>query len=180
MKIAIAVLAAALTPVWAQDIKLPSNLERLAAKARESVTVTMDKSMLRLAGRFLSDKNDEAKTKSVMAGLDAVSVWSFEFDREGEYDTAELDAVRAQLQAPAWSRIVGVKSQSGENVDVYFKAAANGQLGGIVVIAAEPAELTIVNVTGTLDPAQLADLGGQFHIPRLRMSDMIWGGKGLK
>src|ERR1700730_5651438 len=127
MRIAIAVLAAALTPVWAQEIKLPSNLEHLAAKARESVTVTMDKSMLRLAGRFLSDRDDEAKAKKVMAGLEGISVWSFEFEWEGEYNTGDVDAVRAQLQAPAWSRIVGVKSQDGENVDVYCKSAANGQ-----------------------------------------------------
>jgi hypothetical protein len=180
MRIAIALLAAALSPVWAQEMKLPSNLEHLAATAQESVTVTMDKAMLRLADRFLSDKDDEAKAKKMMAGLDGVSVWSFEFEREGEYNPADVDAVRAQLQAPAWSRIVGVTSQSGENVDVYFKTAANGQLGGVVVIAAEPRELTIVSVTGTLDPSQLADLGGQFHIPKLHMSAMIWGGKGPK
>jgi hypothetical protein len=182
MRIASIVLAAALTPLWAQEIKLPASLEKLAEKAEQSVDVTMNKSMLQMAAKFLSDRDaDEAKTKKLVAGLESVSVRSFEFAREGEYNPADVDAVRAQLQAPAWSRIVGVRSKrSGENADVYFKDGPNGQLGGVVVIAAEPARLTIVNVIGRLDPAQLADLGGQFGIPKLDVSGMNFGRRAPK
>jgi hypothetical protein len=169
MKIAIAFLGAALAPIWAQEIKLPASLEKLGAKAESSVDVTLDSSMLQLAARFLSDKDsDEAKAKKLITGLDSLTVRSFEFAREGEYDRADVDAVRAQLQTPAWSRIVGVKSKdSGKDVDVYIKSAGNGQLGGVVIVSAEPKELTIVTLTGTLDPGHLADLGGQFHIPKI-------------
>jgi hypothetical protein len=83
---------------------------------------------------------------------------------------ADVDALRSQLQSPAWGRLVGVRSKHGENVDVYFKDGGNGRLGGIVVIAAEPKELTIVNIIGTLDPEKLADLGGEFGIPRFERS----------
>jgi len=163
------ILAAAAFPSGAQEIKLPPGLEKLADKAERSVDVTMNKSMLQMAARFLSDRDgDEASTKKLIAGLDSVTVRSFQFAGEGEYSAADVDAVRAQIQAPAWSRVFGVRSKvSGENADVYFKNGANGQLGGIVVISAEPRQLTIVNIIGTLDPAHLADLGGQFGIPRL-------------
>jgi hypothetical protein len=178
MRIAIIMLAAVLMPLWAQEIKLPANLERLSAKAEETVDVTLDSSMLRLASRFLSDNDhDQAKVKKLITGLESVYVRSFEFAEEGDYSVADVDTVRAQLQAPTWLRIVGVRStRHGDNVDVYFKSAGNGQFGGIVVIAAEPRELTFVNIIGTLDPAQLSDLGGEFHIPRLDMTgrDMIW------
>ena len=170
MRLASTLVAAALAPAWGQQIKLPPAIERLAEKAEESVDVTLDKSMLQFAGRFLSDKPDEAKAKRILGGLESIYVRSFEFAREGQYNAADLDSVRAQLPAPAWSRVVGVKSMNGENVDVYFKNAAGGQVGGVVVIAAEPRQLTIVSLVGTLDPAQLADLGGQFHIPRLRVN----------
>jgi len=167
-------LAAAAIPSCAQDIKLPPTLEKLADKAEKTVDVTMNKSMLQMAAKFLSARDgDEAKTKKLIAELDSVMVRSFGFAHEGEYTTADVDALRAQVQAPAWSRIVGVRSKhSGESADVYFKSGANGQLGGVVVIAAEPRMLTIVNITGTLDPAQLADLGGQFGIPRLDVGGM--------
>jgi len=171
MKIAMIALAAAMLPAWAQEIKLPVNLEALADKAEETVSVTMDKSMLQLAGRFLNDKDDdEADVRKLIAGLDAIYVRSFQFSQEGEYSMADVEAVRSQLQSPPWGRLVGVKSKRGDNVDVYFKDGGNGRLGGIVVIAAEPRELTIVNIIGTLDPEKLVDLGGEFGIPRFERS----------
>ena len=171
MKIATIALAAAMLPAWAQEIKLPVNLDALADKADEAVSVTMDKSMLQFASKFLKDKDgDEADVRKLVAGLDSIYVRSFQFSHEGEYSMADVEAVRTQLQSPPWGRLVGVRSKHGDNVDVYFKDGGNGQLGGIVVIAAEPRELTIVNIIGTLDPEKLVDLGGEFGIPRLERS----------
>jgi hypothetical protein len=165
--VALAALGAAAIHLGAQGIKLPGSLDKLAEKADESVEVTLDKSMLRLTSRFL-DERDEAEIKKLVGGLDSIYVRSFEFAKEGEYSAADVEAVRSQLQAPAWSRIVGIRSKrTGEDADVYFKNAGNGQLGGIVVIAAEARELTIVEINGTLDPERLVDLGGEFGIPRL-------------
>ncbi|MGA2739386.1 MAG: DUF4252 domain-containing protein [Bryobacteraceae bacterium] len=174
MKIATIALAAAMLPAWAQEIKLPINLDSLADKADNAVTVTMDKSMLQFAAKFIDDKDDhDADVRKLVAGLDGIYVRSFEFKHEGEYSMADVEAVRSQLQSPAWGRLVGVRSKRGDNVDVYFKDGGNGQLGGIVVIAAEPRELTIVNIVGTLDPQRLAELGGEFGIPRLEGSK-VW------
>jgi hypothetical protein len=145
-------------------------VEKLAEKAEESVVVTLDSNMLRLLAKF--DKEiDDVGTRKLLGGLDSVYVRSFKFGWENEYNSADVDAIRAQLQAPAWSRIVGVRSKnSGGDVDVYFKDGGNGKLAGIVVIAAEPTELTFVSIVGSLELGQLADLGGQFHIPRLEMA----------
>ena len=172
MKIAPILLAAVLTPLWAQEIKMPANLDKLAAKADETVDVTLDGSLLKLAGRFFSGKSDdEVMTKKVLSRLESITVRSFEFSHDGEYEMADVDAIRAQVKGPPWSRIVGVTSRKdGDNVDVYFKDAGNGNLGGIVVLCMEPRELTIVSIVGTLDPSELADLGGHFGIPKLNIS----------
>lgn len=154
-------------PLAAQEIKLPASLDRLKDKARETVDVTLDASMLQLAGRFLSDKGDQAKAKKLVSGLKGIYVRSFEFDKPGEYEQADVDAVRSQLKAPGWSRIVGVTSKrSGENTEIYVKSEG-GQITGLTVIAAEARELTIVNIVGPIDPEELANLGGHFGIPRL-------------
>src|SRR6266700_3217058 len=109
-------LIAAVLPLWAQDIKPPASFERLADKAERATDVTMSKGMLQMASRFLSDRDsDEARTKKVLAGLDGIYVRSFEFSSPGAYSTADLAGVRAQLQAPAWSRIAGVRSRNGDN-----------------------------------------------------------------
>ena len=171
MKIATLALAAVLAPLAAQDIRMPANLDRLAEKAEESVDVTLDRGLIQLAARFLSDHDkDQAKVKSIIAGLEGIYVRSYQFASEGAYDQADVQAVRAQLQSPEWARIVGVTSRThSEDVDVYCKVVANGQkFGGFVVISAEPRELTIVNIVGTLDPDQLSDLSGQFHIPVIK------------
>jgi len=168
MKSVAVLLFTALLPLGAQDIKIPASLEKLAAKADETVDITVDASLLKLAGRFLSDKDDDsAATKKILAGLQSITVRSYEFSQEGQYDPKDLDEIRAQVKAPQWSKIVGVRSKKDrENVDVYFKDGGNGNLGGIVVLCAEPTELTIVSVVGTIDPSQLASLGGQFGIPK--------------
>jgi hypothetical protein len=38
---------------------------------------------------------------------------------------------------------------------------------GIVVVAAEPTELTIVNIVGDIKPEELGALGGKFGIPNI-------------
>jgi hypothetical protein len=173
MRIASILLAAGLAPLWAQDIKLPASLDQLSTKAEESVDITLDGSLLKMAARFLSDKDDPdiAKVRRVLAKLEGVYVRSFEFAAEGEYSRADVESVRSQLQAPTWGRIVGVRSRrDGGNVDVFLKLPGNGTLGGAVIIIAEPRQLTFVNVVGTIDPDDIANLGGQFHIPRLHGS----------
>jgi len=170
MRIAM-MMVAAFVPLWGQEIKLPANLDALSAKAVESVDVTLDGSMLRLAARFADKDDNNGDVKKLLAGLNGIYVRSYQFAAEGEYDKADVDAVRAQFQAPTWARVVGVRSKRhGDDVDVYFKTASSGTLGGIVVISAEPRELTIVNIAGTIDPAQLSHLGGQFHIPMLDLT----------
>ena len=158
----------ALGSLGAQEIKLPPSLDRLAAKATEVVDVTMDANLLQLAGRFLSDKDpDDAKVKKMITGLKGIYVRSFEFAKAGEYQESDVEPLRAQLHAPTWSRIVGVRSQkSGDNAEVYVKTE-NGKIGGLAILATEPKELTIVSIEGTIDPDQLSELGGHFGIPKV-------------
>lgn len=164
----------AFLPLAAQEIKLPASLDRLAEKAAEVVDVTMDQSMLQLASRFLSDKTaDEAKVKRLVSGLKGVYVKSFEFEKTGEYDPSDVEAIRTQLRAPGWARIVGVRNRkNGENAEVFIKNEG-GQIGGLTIIAAEPKELTIVNIVGAIRPEDLRDLGGNFGIPRMDTSSII-------
>jgi hypothetical protein len=161
-------LLASTVLVRAQDFKVPPNIESLSAKAKETVEVTMDGPMLRWASKFLSaDDPDEEKAAKLVANLKGIYVRSFEFDNDGAYSMADVDALRSQFRSPGWSRIVGVRSEhDGDNVDVFFKLE-NEKMAGIVVIAAEARELTFVNIEGPLEVDQLADLGGEFGVPKL-------------
>jgi len=152
----------------AQAIELPPDVEKLSLKAKETVEVNMDGPMLHWASKFLSAEDpDEQKAAKLITNLKGIYVRSFEFDDEGAYTSAEVEELRAQFSSPPWSRVVGVRSlRKGDNVDVFFQLE-DERMAGIVIIAAETKELTVVNIVGPIDVDELADLGGEFGIPRL-------------
>jgi hypothetical protein len=143
------------------------HLSRLTTQAVQVVDVTVDPALLQIASGFLSNqKADEAAMQELIQGLKGVYVKSFEFDREGVYTDADVEAVREQLKAP-WSRIVGVQSKRArETVEVYVWREGD-QSGGLAVVIAQPKALTVVNVVGSINLAKLSALQGQFGIPRL-------------
>lgn len=155
----------------AQQAKLEiSQLDKLAAKAEQFVEVTLDEKLLQLAAKFLSDKNPkEAAVKQLVGGLKGVYVRVFEFDQPGEYAPSDIEALRAQLAAPGWSKIVGVRSRrEGDNVDVHLRWQ-DGNILGLAIIAADPKQLTVVNIIGPIDLDKLSQLEGQFGIPKLEL-----------
>lgn len=157
-----------LSAAAAQEIHERIDWEKLAPKAVESVDVNLDGNMLQMAARFLSsEKPDEARAKKLLGGIQAIHVKSLKFEKEGEYSMADVDAIRAQLKAPQWSKVVDVRSRKGgDNAGVFFKTDGK-EITGLVVIAAEPKELTMVNIIGTIDPENIRDLSGRFGIPRI-------------
>jgi hypothetical protein len=166
----LAALVCAAGPGLAQ---LTINLDHLAKQAKESVEITLDGELLRLAGRFLSSsKPDEVKAKEVVSGLKSIYVRSFEFDRTGAFSESDIDAIRSQIQSPGWTRIVRATSgprkgrDLNEIAEVYVRSEA-GKSTGIAIIAAEAKELTVVQILGDIDLEKLEGLSGQFGIPKL-------------
>jgi hypothetical protein len=149
----------------------PPGLEKYEAEAVDSVEITVDDRVLRLASRALSDrKPDERAVKALVAGLRGVYVRAYKFAREGVYQPAEAEALRARFRSPEWSRVVGVRSRRYDkgNVDVFLASAA-GQLKGLAVVIAAPRELVYVHVAGDIDLERLRELEGRFSVPRLEL-----------
>ena len=153
--------------LWAMDDSAMAGLDKLAQRAKESVDVTLDSSMLQLASEFLSsDDPDQARVKKLVSKLKGVYVRTFEFDREGQYSASDVEAVRGLAKGPGWARIVGVKSLKDDNAEVYLKKDGS-QVGGIVVIDVEPKELTVVHIEGPINPEELSELAGHMGIPKM-------------
>jgi Domain of unknown function (DUF4252) len=153
----------------AQDARLDiGRIDALAAKAAQAIEVSLDERLLRVAAKFLKNEDpDEAKVKELVSGLKGVYVRVFEFDNPGEYSPGDLEGLRSQLQAPGWTKVVGVRSRrDGQNVDVHIKYQGDNVLG-LAILASEPKELTIVNIVGPIDLEKLSQLEGQFGIPKL-------------
>ncbi len=142
-------------------------LDHLGAKASETVDVTIDERLMHLTAKFLSGKDqDEVKIKELINGLKGIYVKSFEFDRDGDYSQADIESIRSQLRNPAWNRILNVSSKKEGSIEVYLMSNAS-QVGGLVVVASDLKELTIVNIVGPVDLEKLSQLEGQFGVPGL-------------
>lgn len=147
-----------------------SGLEKLAAKASEVVDVNLEGPMLKLASKFMDqDDPDNAQVRDMLQKLKGIYVKSFDFDKEGAYSDADVEAIRAQLRAPAWSKVVSVRSKKeGENADVYLMGSESN-VQGLAIIAAEPKELTVVNIVGPIDINKLSEIGGHLGVPKLQL-----------
>ena len=155
--------------IVAQEFHEMINFDALKSKAEETVEVNLDGNLLKMAMGFLSDKKpDEAEARKLIGGIKGIYVRSLKFEKPGMYSTSDIERIRAMLKGPQWSKVVNVEStrKHGENVGVYVRTDGN-QMMGLVVLAFEPSELTVVNIVGVIDPAQVRSLGGKLGIPSM-------------
>lgn len=166
--IATLLIGGAAVAAKAQDSRLQlGSLDHLAAKASESVDVNIDGRLMQLASKVLSgDDPDEKEIKKLVAGIKGIYVKSFEFENDGQFTTADVEAIRAQLRGPGWTRMVNITSKKEGTVEVYL--LMNGEaVGGLAVLSTEDRELTVVNIVGPVDIEKLGQLEGKFGVPDL-------------
>jgi hypothetical protein len=155
----------------AQSNCLPGDIEKYAAKASSRSDVNLDRNMLGFAGNFLNKKDsDEAQAKQILGQLNSIVVHSYEFEKAGEYNPADLDSIRDHYKGADWSHIVSTRDQAKgkapETSDIWMHIV-NGKSTGMVILSAEEKELSFVCIDGLLDPQMLSHLSGQYGIPKV-------------
>jgi len=155
-------LCAAASTAAAQEsgrIRLES-LDALGAKADQAVNVNIDGILIRFAGGFLSNEEaDEKEVKELITGLRGVYVRNYEFKAAGQYMESELSQIRSQLSGPGWSRVMSFRGRGGEMGDAEFYVARAGErVEGLVVLASNPKEVTVINIVGSVDLEKLQRL----------------------
>jgi hypothetical protein len=166
--IAFTVTLALAIPASAQRINL--DFPGLADRADEVVDVTLDATMLRLASKFFTGNDqEEREIRDMISGLQGIYVRSYSFSKEGQYDRALVERIKSQL-GTSWKPLVTVRSKTKENVNIMADVRGD-KINGLVIIAAEPRELTVVNIVGNIDIDRLSKLEGEFGIPRFSKED---------
>jgi hypothetical protein len=168
----VALLLAAPVASFAQQpgrIELPS-FDGLEKKAVNSVNISLDLWLLRLVGQTMNDHDpDDQAVKSVLDGLEGIYVRSFEFATDHAYPQSDVDQVLRQLDAAGWNKFVSVhNTKQQEDVEICMRRAGN-RVEGLVVVARDPRQFTIVNLVGSIDIAQLSKLQGRFGVPDLHL-----------
>jgi hypothetical protein len=143
-----------------------ASLDKLEARAKNRTNITLDGALLKLGASFLgaSDDKDAAQIKALVGNLTGIYVRGFEFDKDGQYTDADLEALRASLRRAPWSRIVDVH-EGGEVSEIWVaQTPAGDKFAGVAIIDAEPRELTVVYISGVISPDDVARLNGRFGI----------------
>lgn len=159
------ILAAALMPLGAQQIDF-SYFDKLAEKAKESAVVNLGPEQLALLAGMQSkqggkDLADLAKT------LKGIQVRSLEFDAPGQYDINEFRSIGEKIKSGGgWMPLVTVKEKD-EFTEILIRKGPDGKGNGLLILAAEPKELTLVHIDGVSDLASLGKLGGIAGIPEI-------------
>ena len=164
-------LACFLLPTWvaAQDAKLKlPDFSSLAGKATESVNLSINPWLLRIAAAVIDDKDaDSAATKKLLSAIKSIEIRNYQFATDFAYPTADIDAVRRQLAAPGWSPLIQVRDRKkGENVDMFI-LTENDRTRGFALIASEPREFTIINIVGSISVEDLPRLQNHLHLPKV-------------
>ena len=141
----------------AQQIDLKS-LDRFGAKAKEKTEINMDEPMVKTAEGFLSEeKPGEAGVKKSVAGLKGFYLRVFEFEDKDAYKMEDLKPLLDQLKAPNWVSFLRAQERSG--LTEIWMLRTKGEDDGILLIAAEGRELTVINAIGVTRLHDLSSLG---------------------
>ncbi len=163
----LALLVSIAAPARAQDARLQINhLDKLAARASESVEITMNDVHTQFLRRLVSlSQSDQTKLKGLLSKLKGIYVRGFEFAQEGEYSDADIEVIRAQLRAPGWERIVEVRNRNKGGDEVYFMPR-NDDIAGFAAISTEPRKVCVINIVGPMDLEDISLLDKEFHLTR--------------
>lgn len=162
-------LVLALLPLaaLAQDakIKMP-DFSGLAAKATKSVDIALDKNMLTSAAAFMSGGGGQVDPAfaEMIKGLDGIYVKAFNFDKPDMYSMKDIDAVARQVEGKGWKKLIAVQDK-GEHMNLWMRD--NAADGGMLMVAAKPMELVLINIAGAVNLESLAKLQGKMGVPAL-------------
>ena len=145
------------------------NLNGLETRARDVVEVNIDGKLLDLAKRVMVKVNDAdaKKVGQAISGLKGIYVRVYNFANENEYNAADVDQIRAQLNAPGWEKLANVRSKkNNQKVDVYTMFTGD-VMSGVAVVVSESKSIAVVNVIGPIDIDLLAEMSGKLNIPKI-------------
>ena len=145
------------------------NLNGLEAKAQDVVEVNIDGKMLDLAKRVMVKVNDADAKKigQAISGLKGIYVRVYNFANDNEYNVADVEQIRAQLNAPGWERLANVRSKkNNQKVDVYTMFTGD-VMSGVAVVVSDTKSIAVVNVIGPIDIDLLMELSGKMNIPKI-------------
>jgi hypothetical protein len=132
-----------------------------------SVEINLEGPLLRMVAE--ATRADDPAFAKLMAGLKAIRVQVFPLKDNGGAASLrpKIDRAVRWLEDRGWQSTVRVREKDEETY-IYIKQAG-GQIVGLTVLALDSdQEAALINIVGTLDPAEIGRLGRGLNIPQLQ------------
>jgi hypothetical protein len=124
--------------------------EKFAAGASDVTEVNLDPKMM---GMVHGGAGDLAHKMKFMV------IHTYEYPREGMYKQEDVDAYRKKLEDGTWNCAVHVKDKSG-TTDICSRNSPDHEGSEVVILTAEPKELTFIHMSGDMSLEDLSRMGG--------------------
>jgi hypothetical protein len=86
-------------------------------------------------------------------------IHTYEYPKAGMYSDEDVEAYRKKLQDGTWSCSIHVKDKDG-TTDICSRTSPDHEGSEMVILAAEPKELTFIHMSGNMSLDDLEKMGG--------------------
>ena len=127
--------------------------EKFAQGAADVTEVNLDPKMMGMIPGSKGGGADMARKMRFMV------VHSYTYDKPGMYRMEDVEAYRKKLEDGTWSCSVHVRDKSG-TTDICSRIAADHEGSEMVILTAEPKELTFIHMSGNMSLDDLRNMNG--------------------
>ena len=134
--------------------------EKFAQGASEVTEINLDPNTMSMIGRgndMFTFNKDKDKDSSTAHKMNFVVIHSYKYDKPGMYSMDEFQAYSKKLTDGSWNCSIHVRSKDG-STDICSRAAADHESNEMVILTAEPRELTFIHMSGKMSLNELSGM----------------------
>jgi hypothetical protein len=137
--------------------------EKFAQGASQVTEINLDPSTMGMLGGGHGRDSDAAKRLNFMV------IHSYKYDKPGMYNMDDFIAYTKKLTDGSWNCSIHERSKSS-STDICSRSGADHETNEMVILTAEPRELTFIHMSGKMSLGDLNRMSGERHdldLPRL-------------
>jgi hypothetical protein len=133
--------------------------EKFAQGASEVTEINLDPNTMSMIGRgndmfiFNKDKDKDSNAHK----MNFIVIHSYKYDKPGMYNMDDFLAYSKKLTDGTWNCSIHVRSKTG-STDICSRAAADHESNEMVILTAEPRELTFIHMSGKMSLNELSGM----------------------
>jgi hypothetical protein len=127
--------------------------EKFSKGASDVTEINLDPKMM---GMIPGGKSGAAELAHKMRFM---VIHTYTYDKPGMYNMDDVDAYRKKLEDGTWSCSVHVRDKSG-TTDICSRTSSDHEGTEMVILTAEPKELTFIHMSGNMSLDDLQKMGG--------------------